>query len=119
MKAIIFIFSLLFALVHPSYSKNTNPINANNFGIIPEISLHLPDNVRSENLVFNDFLIETDNDDLNDIVRNYLHFGKTAFKTLSFIAPPFSDELFKRNCLVRNFLNFSQPIFISIKVLKI
>lgn len=119
MKAIIFCISLLFAWVHPSYSETINPIISHNLGFFQENPSHSPVIVQNENIFSNEFLIEIDNDDLNDIVRNSLHSGKTAFKTLAFRAHSFSDPFFKRTCQVRNFLNFSQPIFISIQVLKI
>jgi hypothetical protein len=121
MKGIFYSFSLsiLLALCTHEYSYALKVITAGYTENVHQESSFISHNSQSENLYFDDYLIEIDDDDMNDYVMNNFSFGKTAFKTISFVSHNFSDNFLKTLCTT-GYLFYTHPShFISLRVLKL
>ncbi len=119
MKKIFFSLSIILAFFNPTSSFAVVDMPANVFEIVQHQSRFFSHYLQIENPCFDDYIFDMDDDDMKDSERDNFSFGKNAFKINSFVSNNFSDKFFKRICFTRCSINFSQPGFISLRVLRL
>ncbi len=125
-KAIIFCFNFVLAIVYSGYSKTLEAMPPNDHGNVQKESLLTPNTSQSESRNFyvsllseDIWLLDEDNEDVNNSARNKFSFKQSAFTKILFNSHISFDNFSKRFWSTGYFINFCQHSFISLRVLRL
>ncbi len=120
MKKIFFILSIVLVFFHPTYSCALKATSIYHIEIVQQESEIYPNYyIQGEKLLFDEFLIDIEDEDVNDSERKNFSSAKTAFKAFLFASTNFFDDLFKKPSYTSFIFHLLPSYFISLRVFRL